>query len=63
MIFMFEEWGIYDTETRSVLCNIIAKRLVGRSWPTYGDGKEHNENFFEDLQSAARRHGYKINEC
>ncbi len=53
-------WGVYDTETRGAIANFLAKKIVGRPWPLYGDGEEVAARFKEDLTKNARALGYKV---
>lgn len=46
--------GAGDTLTASLVCNQVSQGLIGRDVPTYGDGPEVAETFWQDLHEAAR---------
>ena len=40
-----EGGGISDTCQRELLCDVLAKILVGKSWPCYGDPQNVRDEF------------------
>ncbi len=57
------DYGAFDTEVRSLLANIFAKQLVGRRWPTYGEGDAVSEKFQKDFEAAATKAGFEVVKC
>jgi hypothetical protein len=49
-----------DTITRELLASFIGRKVVGRDWPTLGDGKVVSEKFFNDLNKKAPRFKIRI---
>lgn len=49
-----------DTMDRECMMEALAKKLVGRCWPCYGDGREYAEKFYADFEAAAAKNGYKL---
>lgn len=49
-----------DTMDRECMMEALAKKLVGRRWPCYGDGREYAEKFYVDFEDAAAKNGYKL---
>jgi hypothetical protein len=47
----------WDTLTREVVADILARTILGRPWPTYG---AKDESFFDDLIVEAPKKGYSI---
>jgi len=52
--------GGMDTVTRETAADVLAKRIVGRSWPTYGDGGEVGKRFFAEFAVKAEEKGYVV---
>ena len=51
------QWG-FDTNTNEGVADILARELVGRSWPTYGDGEQARKRFDEEFKAAAAKRGF-----
>lgn len=49
-----------DTCCRESLGSIIARKLVGRDWPTYGEGEQVAAEFHDKFVAAAKNAGYKV---
>lgn len=49
-----------DTMDRECLMDVIAKKLTGRSWPTYGEGDEAYNSFIQQFNSSAIEKGYTL---
>lgn len=56
-----EEWGVNDTGTRDKIGSYLAKKIVGRKWPTYGDSPEYRAAFWVDMKAKCLELGYKFN--
>jgi hypothetical protein len=52
--------GGMDTCTREAMGKVLAQRVVGRPWPTYGDGKEAADRFYEEFRAKAPEKGYTL---
>lgn len=52
-------WG-FDTVCREAAMRALARRLVGRDWPLYGEGDEVAKAFEAAFQKAAIEKGYKL---
>lgn len=46
-----------DTLAREVAMSLLAKKIVGRRWPTYGD---KDTSFHEEFRQAAAAKGYRL---
>lgn len=53
-------YGVMDTCTREALMSALARRVVGRNWPIYGDGREAMEKFSAEMREKAPQLGYKL---
>jgi len=51
-------WGINDTLCEEKVMNMISRNLLNKTVPTYGD-KLDSDAFFEELNCAAKKNGYK----
>jgi hypothetical protein len=49
-----------DTITRESLASFIGEKIVGRGWPTFGEGKVYSEKFFKELNEKAPKFNVKI---
>lgn len=49
-----------DTMDRESMIGALAVKIVGRDWPTYGDGAEVYKQFIEDFQTQVRAQGYTV---
>lgn len=49
-----------DTMDRECMIGALAVKIVGRDWPTYGDGAEVYKQFIEDFQTQVRAQGYTV---
>lgn len=47
-----------DTVIRDMIADSLARELVGKGWPTYGD--DADDSFFDRLSDAARSAGYLV---
>jgi hypothetical protein len=57
------KFGVFDTVVRETLMNNVSKKLLGESWPTYGEtrsGEVDWKNFISRLRLSAIDHGWKI---
>lgn len=52
------EWGWSDTAVQSQIINTVTHRLLGKSWPTYGDDIDLR-TFINQLRQAAEEQGFK----
>lgn len=52
--------GGIDTVTRETAMDVLAQKIVGRSWPMYGDGETVRKQFFVDFEREAVAKGYKL---
>lgn len=50
--------GGVDTVTCEALMDFLSQKILGRPWPTYGDGP--NDEFFRAFEEAAPQKGYKL---
>jgi hypothetical protein len=52
-------WGT-DTQVSELLADAVARALLGRSWPTYGDLPDEGarEAFYEEFSMAALKRGW-----
>jgi hypothetical protein len=55
----YYEFGM-DTCVREAMGSAIAKEVVGRGWPCYGDGEEVRRKFDETFKANAEAKGYKL---
>ncbi|WP_256365267.1 hypothetical protein [Pseudomonas sp. PDM25] len=53
------EFGEAETQIRGMLADALSRKLIGRSWPTYGDEADADA-FNENLDQAAKIHGYVV---
>lgn len=53
------EFGEAETQIRGMLADALSRKLIGRSWPTYGDEADADA-FNENLVQAAKIHGYVV---
>jgi len=51
------ECGANDTECSSKLANAISRKLIGKSWPMYGNTQEYKDEFYKAFAIAAKEHG------
>lgn len=43
---------LLDTFTRDLLCDVLAKQVLGMShWPIYGDSPDYKEKFIQAMES------------
>ena len=49
-----------DTLTRERITDFLAQKILGRPWPTYGDGEEVANAFYRDFREAAKKCGYDV---
>ncbi|MEV1179380.1 hypothetical protein, partial [Nonomuraea sp. NPDC049784] len=54
LLVVASAWGWDDTEARSQLADALARTLLDRSWPTYGQPRDL-ESFREELRAAHAR--------
>lgn len=47
-----EYWGASDTVVRESAMDLVLRKLIGRSWPTYGEGFSEEE--LEALVTSAQ---------
>lgn len=52
--------GGFDTVTREKVASVLARRIIGRDWPMYGDGRPALERFVEDMREKAPQLGYTL---
>lgn len=55
-----DEFGVFDTETRSKIGNYLARKIVGRPWPLNGDDQVTRDEFWEKLRTNGKTLGYKV---
>lgn len=48
-----------DTVAREKIASILANRIVGRSWPRYGEAQETKDAFFSAFPKYAAEKGYE----
>lgn len=53
-------FGLHDTATREAVGNFLAKKIVGRAWPTYGEGEATRSKFYEDFKREAPLKGFSL---
>lgn len=53
----FGQWGM-DTGTREAVNEFLARKIVGRRWPLYGDPKAERDAFHAEYRENAGRLGY-----
>ena len=44
--------------TRNFFCDLFTEHLVGKPCPRGGDSREYVENFFKEVNAAAKELGY-----
>lgn len=49
-----------DTMDRESMIGALAVKLVGRQWPTYGEGQAVYNKFIEDFQTQVLAQGYTV---
>ena len=49
-----------DTVDREQLMGLLAKEIVGRDWPCYGDGPAVAKQFHLDFERLAKEKGYEL---
>jgi hypothetical protein len=49
-----------DTMDRECMIGALAVKIVGRDWPTYGEGAEVYNKFIEDFQTQVHAQGYTV---
>lgn len=49
-----------DTMDRECMMELLAKKLTGRTWPCYGEGKQVFESFIQVFNENAIKQGYKL---
>ena len=49
-----------DTMDRECMIGALAVKLVGREWPTYGDGAAVYKKFIEDFETQVIAQGYTV---
>ena len=54
-----DEWGI-DTCTREAVGAFLARKIVGRPWPMYGDDRAERDAFFKEFDQKASLMGYRM---
>lgn len=55
------EYGA-DTGEREEFMSAFARRVVGRDWPTYGEGQDVHNQFMKDLVVKGLAAGYTLTE-
>jgi ABC-type branched-subunit amino acid transport system substrate-binding protein len=58
--FIFQ-YGINDTEVSSSIADFISKKLIGKSWPCYGDSAQSKEDFEVLMKDACTIRGWEFN--
>lgn len=53
------EWGFCDTVISEGIQETLAKVLLSRPWPTFGDGEEAGDRFRADFDAAAKKRGWQ----
>lgn len=53
-------WGVFDTTTRESIADFLAKKIVGRDWPTGQDPVSVMESFWAQLRTKGKELGYKV---
>lgn len=49
-----------DTADREQLMGLLAKEIVGRDWPCYGEGAAVAKQFHIDFERLAKQKGYEV---
>jgi len=49
-----------DTIDRECMIGALAVKIVGRDWPTYGEGTEVYKKFIEDFETQVLAQGYTV---
>ncbi len=52
--------GGVDTVARGIIANFLAMKILGRRWPTYGEGEAVYLTFEAALDTKARELGYRV---
>lgn len=56
------EFGEAETQIREMLADALARKLVGRPWPTYGEESDAGD-FYIHLAKPAQNFGYTVSNC
>lgn len=56
------EFGEAETQIREMLADALARKLVGRPWPTYGEESDAGD-FYIHLAKTAQNFGYTVSNC
>ena len=49
-----------DTMDRECMIGALAVKIVGRQWPTYGEGQEVYNKFIENFETQVHAQGYTV---
>jgi hypothetical protein len=55
-----DTWG--DTQVMDTMADVIARKVTGRDWPTYGEGTDVGREFRHDFNFKGQKHGIRVKE-